>query len=1101
MRSKKAADREGEILIAEDSATQREQLQHLLEERGYKVAVAANGQEALASARRHKPALIISDVLMPELDGYGLCKAIKSDEKLKDIPVILVTSLSDSQDVIRGLECGADNFIRKPYQGDYLLSRIEYLLMNLEMRKNHKMQLALEINLGGRKHVITSERQQILDLLISTYEQAVHINKELMLREKDLAHSNQSLAAMFGIAEELNKATSERAISEGALKRALELPGVRAGWITAVEDGKFRMLATCNLPPALEAPGAMEGTCLCRRKLLAGELDSVTSILECERLQKAQGDTQGLHCHASVPIWIGEETIGIMNLVGSERGLFSDEDAKNLYAVGNQLGIALSRARVHDKLEQLVQDRTAKLTVEIEERKRIEKEQARLVAIIEATPDMVATATPDLRVLYCNDAGRRMMGVGAETDASEIRIHESHPEWARKLVLEQGIPAALSDGVWSGETALLSGDGREIPLLQVIIAHKRPDGAVEYLSTIMRDITQRKAQEAKVARLNRVYSVLSGINMTIVRVRERDELFAEACKIAVEHGKFEMVWIGLLEVASRKVRPVAIAGRDEGYLDQIVLTADEDAPDSCKLVARALSRLEPVVCNDISADEAMSQWRHEALKRGYRSVAVFPLVIEQRPVGVFALYAPEPDFFDEQEMKLLIEMAGDISFALDHIAKEEKLNYLAYYDALTGLSNRALFDDRMAQVLRAASHEKNKTALVLIDLERFRALNDTLGRGVADELLKLVAQRLQSVIFDRDSLARIHADVFAGLFPDIKDEADIARIVEEKIIGCLHQHFTIAGQELRVSGKIGVALFPGDATDPDALFSCAEAALRQAKDSSDRYLFYARKMNAQVAERLKLENKLQRALERDEFVLFYQPKVDLNTGRVAGLEALIRWNDPEVGLAMPMLFIPLLEETGMIVEVGAWAMKQAVTQYAAWQAAGLQPPPIAVNVSAVQLKRKDFVTSVQQAIAIAGKPEHGLDLEITESMIMEDIEASIEKLKLLRALGVGISIDDFGTGHSSLRYLTRLPITALKIDRAFIQHMTTNADDVAIVSTIITLGRTLNLKVVAEGVESEEQSKFLRLLKCDEFQGYLFSKPVPAEQVPALLAR
>ncbi|OHE89017.1 MAG: hypothetical protein A3G75_04670 [Verrucomicrobia bacterium RIFCSPLOWO2_12_FULL_64_8] len=475
-----------------------------------------------------------------------------------------------------------------------------------------------------------------------------------------------------------------------------------------------------------------------------------------------------------------------------------------------------------------------------------------------------------------------------------------------------------------------------------------------------------------------------------------------------------------------------------------------------------------------------------------------PLVVDDKVVALCALFAPGQGFFDTDELALLDELAADVSFALDHIAKEEKLNYLAYYDALTGLPNRALFDDRMAQHLRAASHESNKTALVLIDLERFRVINDTLGRSAADDLLKLVAERLQSVIFDRDSLARIHADVFAALFPDIKDEADIARLVEEKIIGCLSQPFTIAGQELRVSAKIGVALFPDDATEPEALFSGAEAALRQAKGSSDRYLFYARQMNARVAERLKLENKLQRALERDEFVLFYQPKVDLSTGRVAGLEALIRWNDPDVGLVMPMLYIPLLEETGMIVEVGTWAMKRAVSQYAAWQAAGLKPPPIAVNVSAVQLRRKDFVTSVQQAIA--GKPEHGLDLEITESMIMEDIESCIEKLKTIRDLGVGISIDDFGTGHSSLRYLTRLPITALKIDRAFVQHMATNPDDVAIVSTVIALAHNLNLKVIAEGVETEEQSKFLRLLRCDEMQGYLFSKPVPAEQASALLA-
>ena len=624
----------------------------------------------------------------------------------------------------------------------------------------------------------------------------------------------------------------------------------------------------------------------------------------------------------------------------------------------------------------------------------------------------------------------------------------------------------------------------------------------DFLANHNRILEERvRERTAKVARLNRVYSVLSGINTTIVRVHERDELFAEACRIAVEHGKFEMAWIGMLDTDSGKVKPAAIAGRDEGYLDQIVLTTDEDAPDSCKLVARALSRREPVVCNDISADEAMSQWRDEALKRGYRSVAVFPLLLDQRPVGVFALYAPEPDFFDEQEMKLLIEMAGDISFALDHIAKEEKLNYLAYYDALTGLPNRALFDDRMVQHLRTASHEKSKTALVLIDLERFRVINDTLGRSAADNLLKLVAARLQSVIFDRDTLARVHADVFAVLFPHIKDEADIVRIVDEKIIACLSEPFTLAGQDVRVSAKAGVALFPGDATEPDALFSSAEAALRQAKDSSDRYLFYARQMNARVAERLKLENKLQRALKQEEFVLFYQPKVDLRTGGVTGLEALMRWNDPGTGLVPPMLFIPLLEETGMIIEVGAWEMKRAVSQYAAWLAAGLQLPRIAVNVSQVQLKRKDFVAMVQQAIAVAGNPDHGLDLEITESMIMEDIESSIGKLKLVRELGVGIAIDDFGTGHSSLRYLTRLPLTALKIDRAFVQDMTTKPDNMAIVSTIITLARTMNLKVIAEGVETEEQSKFLRLLKCDEMQGYLFSKPVPAEQVPALLAR
>ena len=364
-----------EVLIAEDSPTQAEKLRYLLEEHGCTVVTAPDGKQALAAARRRKPTLVISDVMMPELDGYGLCKAIKSDERLKDIPVMLVTSLSDSQDVIRGLECGADNFIRKPYEGRYLLTRIEQLLMNLELRKNQKMQMGVEIELGGRKHFITAERQQILDLLISTYEQAVAINSELTLRGTELAHSNMSLAAMFRIADGLNKATTQRTVCENALERALDLPGVRAGWISVLEEGgNFVLLASRNVPPALMQPGALEGPCLCRRKLLAGELDSMTNILECERLQQARGDTQGLRFHASVPIWVGEQALGVMNLVGSERGLFSEEDARNLYAVGNQLGVALARARLTERLERLVEERTAKLAKEVIERTKAEEE-------------------------------------------------------------------------------------------------------------------------------------------------------------------------------------------------------------------------------------------------------------------------------------------------------------------------------------------------------------------------------------------------------------------------------------------------------------------------------------------------------------------------------------------------------------------------------------------------------------------------------------------------------------------------------------------------------------------------------------------------------
>ena len=384
MKTNRKTNGKAEILIAEDSPTQAARLAHLLEEHGYSVTAAANGREALALLERRRPTLVISDIVMPELDGYGLCKAIKADKKLKDIPVMLVTTLSDPQDVIRGLACGADNFLRKPYDERHLLSRIDYLLMNLELRKNQKMQMGMEIKLGGQKHFISSERQQILDLLISTYEQAVEINSELKQREKELAHSNEVLNALYRIAECLNQAGSEREVAETVLERALELPGIQAGWISLREgESGFRLAAARNLPPALTAPGAMEGDCSCRRRLISGELDSVTNILECERLGKAGGDTHGLRYHASVPLWLGERTLGVMNLVGPEKGIFDDDELRVLYGIGNQVAVALERARLREHLEQLVEERTSALTLEIAVRQRTEEEIRTLNADLE----------------------------------------------------------------------------------------------------------------------------------------------------------------------------------------------------------------------------------------------------------------------------------------------------------------------------------------------------------------------------------------------------------------------------------------------------------------------------------------------------------------------------------------------------------------------------------------------------------------------------------------------------------------------------------------------------------------------------------------------
>ncbi|HUW36836.1 MAG TPA: EAL domain-containing protein [Rhodocyclaceae bacterium] len=1089
------------ILIAEDSPTQAAQLAHLLEQHDFMVSVVANGREALAFLESSMPTLVISDILMPELDGYGLCKAIKSDEKLKHIPVMLVTTLGDSLDVIKGLECGADNFVRKPYDEKYLLSRIHYLLMNLELRKSQRMQMGVEINLGERKYFVTAERQQILDLLISTYEQAVSINDELKAREKDLAHSNQVLKGLYLIAEGLNRAGSEQQAADLALDRAMELPGIQAGWISLWDPASgFRLGAARNLPPALEAPGAMEGDCFCRRGLVSGELDHVTNILECERLAKATGDTQGLRYHASVPLWLGDRTLGVMNLVGPEKGLFTEDELKVLYSVGNQVAVALDRARLHEHLEHLVAERTAKLAAEIEQRKRIEKEQARLVAIIEATPDLVATANLDGVPLYCNRAGLDMLGYSGLRDLSGLHLGATHPEWSRQLLLETAIPHAIEHGSWAGETALLRPEGGERPVSQVILAHGGEDGSVEYLSTIIRDVTVQKENEKRIMRLNRLYAVLSGINTAIVRTRDRQKLFEEACRIAVEHGQLRMAWIGLLDAEGIIVTPVARAGIEEGYLDNICLTAIQDAPDGCQMVARALQEKVAVLCNDIATEPQMARWREEALRRGYRSVAVFPLLVGDKVVGLLLLYASEANFFDKEETGLLTELAGDISFALDHIEKEQRLNYLAYYDVLTGLPNRALLYDRLEQGTRAARRNEWLLAVLFVDLDNFKVVNDTLGHSLGDALLAEVSRRLAACLRDTDTVGRLGGDEFGIILPEIGSSEDAAMVARKVIESCAKPHL-IEGHELFVSASVGITLFPDDAVDSEALIRNADTAMYRAKDlGRNTYQFYTAEMNRNTQDKLRLEADLRHALAKGEFLLHYQPKVSCVTGQVKGFEALLRWQHPVRGLVSPEAFVPALEESGLIVPVGEWVLHAACAQVKRWQEAGLGTPSVAVNISGRQIHVGDLCETVRAALASSGLDPAHLELELTESQLMKDAEGIIGLLRRLKTMGVQISVDDFGTGYSSLAYLKRFPIDSLKVDRAFVRDIIADPNDVSITRAIITLAHSLKLKVVAEGVETEGQLGLLIANHCDEIQGYYFSRPLPAEEATALLA-
>ncbi len=614
---------------------------------------------------------------------------------------------------------------------------------------------------------------------------------------------------------------------------------------------------------------------------------------------------------------------------------------------------------------------------------------------------------------------------------------------------------------------------------------------------ILQDITPQKRAEERIRRLNRVHAMLSGINSLIVRVRDRRQLFKEACDIAVQHGGFRMAWLGLVDDGFRRVTPVASAGDVGDFLDAAPLSLLPGERDF-GFVGDVMRDGEPAVSLDIARDPRRLMKKQSAA-RGIRSLAVIPLAVGGKRVGVFALYAADAGFFDEEEMRLLLELAGDVAFALEYLDKAEKAEYLAYYDPLTGLANQKLFHERLTNYLAQAGDTGRKVAVVILDVERFRTLNDGLGRHAGDALLKSIAERLAGSI-PHARAARIAGDQFGLVVPDALDEEDLARRVE----GCLRDIFgspyRAGDAQLRLSGRLGIAVYPADGTDPEALLRNAEAALKKAKRSGEAYLFYEQRMSERVSEKLALESRMRQALEREEFVLHYQPKVGIESRAIVGVEALLRWQSAELGLVAPMKFIPLLEETGLILEVGSWALRRAARDHAEWMRQGLKAPRVAVNVSAIQLRHRNFVRLVEDAIADGIAPT-GIDLEITESVLMQDVEANVEKLKSVRALGVSLAIDDFGTGYSSLAYLAKLPVNTLKIDRSFVVAMNDDPNAMTLVSTIISLAHSLRLQVVAEGVETEEQARMLRLLRCDEMQGYLMGKPVPWKELTSLLRK
>ncbi|HEY2464077.1 MAG TPA: EAL domain-containing protein [Steroidobacteraceae bacterium] len=610
----------------------------------------------------------------------------------------------------------------------------------------------------------------------------------------------------------------------------------------------------------------------------------------------------------------------------------------------------------------------------------------------------------------------------------------------------------------------------------------------------------RTEQEERLRRLTRTYRMLSSTSSAILRLQNRAELLDEVCRIAVQQGGYQRSAISLMDSGTKVLTQLACAGLDSQPHDETGQIMDPFGPQS-DLMEQVIRSGAPVVHNDLHHEAPSEPLRESAILLGYRAVAALPLKIDGTTVGVIRLFSTEPGVFDAAEVGVLLELTANISFALQYLEKDEAVHFLSYFDSLTGLAKRPLFCQRLAQTLAKDAPEDAGRTVLVFDVQKLGAINDSFGRYVGDSLIEKIAARLKQTYTDSECVGYFGGGTFVISLENSGSTSDTGLTMQSAAAPLFVEPFHIDGQEIRPTIRSGAAFFPHDAKSADALVQNAEAALKAAREDNEKFMMYGLVTQRPTSRSLALESRLTRALDREEFLLHYQPKIDIKSGKIQGLEALLRWQDSEDGIVQPSVFIPLLEQSGAIVDVGEWIFHQAIRDIGKWRDAGLLNIRVAVNVSPLQLRRRDFVEQVLAGIAFAGSSAPGLDIEITESMLMHDLELSIRKLSQLREAGLGVAIDDFGTGYSSLRLLAKLPVDTLKIDKSFVQSISDTPNVATLVATVVSLARAFNMKTVAEGVETAEQLQKLRHMKCDQAQGYLFSRPVPAADVPSVISR
>jgi len=989
--------------------------------------------------------------------------------------VIFMTALSETTDKVEGFEAGGVDYITKPFQVAEMLARVE-----------------THLKLAAMKRQLATQNTQLRE-----YREGL----ERTLAER-VAQELRFLESLDRINSAVRGASDLEQMMSDLLDTVLSIFDCDRAWLVFPCDPQAASWRCPMEKTRPEYPGTFT---LGIEQPVDEQVAQSWRILRAANGPVAFGPGGDYPLAADFPSRFGIQSfiavvaypkIGLPWLFGlhqcSYPRVWSTEDQRLFKEVGRRTADALSSLLAYRNLQ---------------------KNEREFRSLAEHSPDLISRVDRDGRYLYVSPAVAALTGLPPESFIGhligETRRIAGHAVDAPSLErLRDAVRLAVDTGAPQVCEVYRTVDSTMRFVEYRLTPELDADGKVASVLCIGRDLTERKRSEEVQKKLNRSLRLLSNCNELLIHADDESRLLADVCRLVVEAGDYLLAWVSVAEQDDAKsVRPIAKYGRDQGYLDSVKITW-ADSERGWGPTGTTIRTGEPQLIQDMLRDPRVKLWKPAMVQRGYRSSASLPLKDARGTFGALTIFAGAPDAFIAEEVELLQELAADLAYGMrtlrtrtEHRAAEEKLAFLAHHDPLTQLPNRLLLRDRFEQAIAAAQRKQARVAMMFLDLDNFKEINDSLGHAIGDHLLVGVVERLRSCIRASDTVSREGGDEFVVLLTDVGDFDGAARVALQ-ILAAIEQPFDIEGNPLHTTVSIGISFYPADGKDFETLRKNSDVALFHAKDSGrNTYRFFDEEMNREAISRLQTQANLRAALKNDEFRLHYQPQVRLSDGRVVGAEALIRWQRPDGELVAPGNFIAAAEQSGLIIPIGQWVLNEACRQAVEWRRAGLPDLVVSVNLSAVQFRRGNILQAVPMALKRSGLPAELLELELTESVLLNDTEAALEMLRALKKIGVKLAIDDFGTGYSSLSYIKRLAVHRLKIDGSFVRGLGASAEDAAIVRAIIQLGHTLELEVVAEGVESDAQLAFLRQNGCDQVQGYLLGRPVaPDKFVSAALA-